>query len=187
MALPAPVHHETARVVLTMPPPREAPAVVAYLARNRARLTPLEPERPAELYTEPFWQERLELNRREYAEDLSLRLVMYERQRPDHVVGMINFTAIVRGGFQACLLGYSLDEAAEGRGLMSEGLSQAIAHAFGEMQLHRVQANHLPENVRSARLLRRLGFVNEGFARNYLHIGGRWRDHVLTSLTRDPE
>ena len=51
------------------------------------------------------------------------------------------------------------------------------------LRLHRVQANHLPENQRSARLLQRLGFRVEGLAREYLYINGAWRDHVLTALT----
>ena len=46
----------------------------------------------------------------------------------------------------------------------------------------RLQANHVPENERSARVLERLGFEREGYARDYLFIGGRWRDHVLTAL-----
>jgi ribosomal-protein-alanine N-acetyltransferase len=41
----------------------------------------------------------------------------------------------------------------------------------------------VPTNERSGRLLRRLGFVVEGYARDYLFIGGQFRDHVLTSLT----
>ena len=54
---------------------------------------------------------------------------------------------------------------------------------FDTVGLHRIQANHLPENVRSARLLRRVGFVPEGYARDYLFIDGAWRDHVLTACT----
>jgi ribosomal-protein-alanine N-acetyltransferase len=44
-------------------------------------------------------------------------------------------------------------------------------------------ANYRPENERSGRLLQRLGFAREGYARDYLFIDGAWRDHVLTSLT----
>ena len=45
-------------------------------------------------------------------------------------------------------------------------------------------ANHLPRNERSARLLARLGFEREGYARRYLQIAGVWEDHVLTALSR---
>ena len=66
---------------------------------------------------------------------------------------------------------------------MFEALQATLGHAFEVLRLHRVQANHLPENHRSARLLRRLGFRIEGLARDYLYVNGAWRDHVLTALT----
>jgi ribosomal-protein-alanine N-acetyltransferase len=181
MPFPSPVHLETERLVLTMPPPGEAPRVVDYVVRNRAFLKPFEPTRPAEFYTVSFWEERLATNRRELEEDRSMRLVMYSRAEP-LVIGFVNFNAFQRGPFQACLLGYSLDEHHQGKGLMYEALQRAIAHVFDELELHRIMANYLPDNARSGRLLERLGFVREGYARNYVHIDGRWRDHVLTSL-----
>ncbi len=58
-----------------------------------------------------------------------------------------------------------------------------IDYAFRELRLHRIMANYRPENGRSGRLLERLGFVREGYARDYLFIDGAWRDHVLTSKT----
>jgi ribosomal-protein-alanine N-acetyltransferase len=66
---------------------------------------------------------------------------------------------------------------------MSEALRATIAHVFGTLKLHRIMANHLPENTRSAALLKKLGFAVEGYARDYLFIAGAWRDHVLTALT----
>jgi len=73
----------------------------------------------------------------------------------------------------------------QGQGLMYEALQCAIGFVFGELGLHRVMANYRPENERSHRLLRRLGFEQEGHARAYLHIDGHWRDHVLTSLINE--
>jgi ribosomal-protein-alanine N-acetyltransferase len=83
---------------------------------------------------------------------------------------------------QAADLGYGLDARHQGQGLMTEALRTACDYAFSAMGLHRIQANHLPENLKSAAVLRRLGFVVEGYARDYLLINGRWRDHVLTAL-----
>ena len=71
----------------------------------------------------------------------------------------------------------------EGQGLMFEALAGDAGPCLRGLRLHRVQANHLPENHRSARLLQRLGFRIEGLARDYLYINGAWRDHVLTALT----
>lgn len=46
----------------------------------------------------------------------------------------------------------------------------------------RIQASYIPDNVRSGRLLQRLGFQREGLAPRYLFIDGAWRDHVITAL-----
>jgi [ribosomal protein S5]-alanine N-acetyltransferase len=65
---------------------------------------------------------------------------------------------------------------------MFEALTVVIAYAFNDMGLHRIMANYIPTNERSGRLLRRLGFVVEGYARDYLFLAGNWQDHILTSL-----
>ncbi len=61
----------------------------------------------------------------------------------------------------------------------------AVREVMARHRLHRVMATHLPENLRSARLLRRLGFAVEGYARDFLQINGRWRDTVLLSRLVD--
>ena len=68
---------------------------------------------------------------------------------------------------------------------MYEALAAAIPHVFANLGLHRVMANYRPENVRSGRLLQRLGFEREGLARSYLKINGVWTDHVLTSVINE--
>ncbi|MEM9196204.1 MAG: alanine acetyltransferase, partial [Myxococcota bacterium] len=87
-----------------MPPPSEAPRMVGYVERNRRHLGPWEPRHPDVYYTRAFWEDRLEENRNEYARDRSMRLVLFERGKPDsEVVGVANFTSIIRGAFHACL------------------------------------------------------------------------------------
>ena len=65
--------------------------------------------------------------------------------------------------------------------MMREALEATVEHVFAVLKLHRIQANYVPHNARSGRLLERLGFVNEGLAKDYLFIDGAWRDHVLTA------
>ncbi len=170
----------TARLVLEVPEPDTAPRVVAFYERNKAHFAPWDPPHPPRFLTEAYWREKLAQSRLEMLQGQSLRLFLLEGEL---VVGSCNFTNFVRGPFQACYLGYSIDKDREGKGLMAEALRAATAHVFSELKLHRIMANHLPENLRSARLLRRLGFVVEGYARDYLYINGAWRDHVLTALT----
>lgn len=98
---------------------------------------------------------------------------------------MCNLTQIFRGLFQACYLGYKIDHAYQGKGFMFEALQETIRFAFEDFKLHRIMANYIPSNIRSANLLNRLGFEIEGYAKNYLLINGSWKDHVLTALSHE--
>ncbi len=70
---------------------------------------------------------------------------------------------------------------------MAAAISLTLDWAFGEMGLHRIEAACLPENQPSADLLRKCGFTEEGYARRYLRIDGRWQDHLLFAiLDSDP-
>ena len=98
------------------------------------------------------------------------------------VAGVINVTEIVRGLFQSAYLGcYALVPHA-GRGYLSAGLKLVLRRAFGELRLHRLEANIQPENAASISLFRRHGFRLEGYSPRYLKIGGRWRDHERWAL-----
>ena len=98
------------------------------------------------------------------------------------VVGALNLSEIVRGGFQSCYMGYYVGAGYQGRGYMTDALRLVLAHAFETLKLHRVEANIQPANVASVALVRRAGFTREGFSRRYLKISGRWRDHERYAL-----
>ncbi len=95
----------------------------------------------------------------------------------NELAGVINVMEIVRGLFHGAYLGYYAFTPFAGQGLMREGVTLALDHAFGELGLHRIEANVQPKNERSRRLVSELGFRLEGFSPRYLKIGGRWRDH----------
>jgi ribosomal-protein-alanine N-acetyltransferase len=95
---------------------------------------------------------------------------------------VVNISEIVRGIFQSAYLGYYAFEPLAGHGLMRQGLGRVIDHAFDKMRLHRLEANIQPQNRRSIRLVRSLGFRREGLSRRYLRIAGHWRDHERWAL-----
>jgi ribosomal-protein-alanine N-acetyltransferase len=104
------------------------------------------------------------------------------RREDDALAGVFNFSEILRGAFQSAHLGYSAFAPHHGQGYMTEGMALALDAAFGPLALHRVEANIQPTNARSLALVERLGFTREGYARRYVKIGARWRDHLRYAM-----
>ncbi|MCE2424103.1 MAG: GNAT family N-acetyltransferase [Pseudomonadales bacterium] len=98
--------------------------------------------------------------------------------RQNHeIVGVININNIVQGALRSASVGYYVAQAQVGQGYMREGLTRIKEYAFGELGLHRLEANIQPANKASIRLVRSCGFVHEGLSRQFLYIEGAWRDH----------
>ena len=154
------------------------PTIQAYYRGNAAHLAPWEPQRPADYHSDESWRARLAEAETAHAAGTALLLAGINAA-DGTMIAACNFTNIARGPLQAEHLGYSVAKSAEGTGIMHELLSASLTYVFDTLDLHRVMANHLPENERSAALLERLGFEREGYARSYLKIAGVWRDHVL--------
>lgn len=105
------------------------------------------------------------------------------RRRSDKaLVGYVDVTGIIRGVFLSAYLSYYAFTGQERQGLMTEGLRLVIRHAFGELRLHRLEANIQPGNVASIALVKGCGFAKEGYSPRYLKIRGRWRDHERWAL-----
>jgi len=176
---------ETQRLRLVIAQPGlEEPLALFYRENFAGHLDRWSPPMPGDKLDPAYWARQLPLFAREFDAGTTVHWVLLPpRGDLPEAVGTCNFTQIAGGPFRACVLGYQVARRHEGRGLMQEALRAGIGFAFRELRLHRIMANYRPENARSGRLLERLGFVREGFAREYLFIDGAWRDHVLTSLT----
>lgn len=174
---------ETDRLILNTLSSCDPAAVLEFESTNRTFLAPYEPLRDERYFTLEHWTEQINTYRQLEQSGAARRFYLFAKDDPESAIGRIGFSNIVRGVFHACHLGFALAESACGRGFMTEALRASIAFMFETENLHRIQANYLPSNERSGRLLNRLGFVEEGRANYYLHIAGRWQDHILTSLT----
>lgn len=152
-----------------------------YLVNNRAHLAPYEPLRDDEYFALENIQNRIINSLNDYQQKRSLLLVV-TLKNDQKIIGSINFTNFVYGVFQACYLGFSLDHASQGKGLMYESLESSIEYVRENYGTHRIMANHLPDNLRSSNTLEKLGFKKEGYAQSYLKINGEWQDHILNSL-----
>lgn len=171
------------RLLLRIGIQEDIPQILKYFNDNKTYLTPFYPNWVEKFFTEEYWQYNLENSFLEFIHDQSLKLFIFLRKNPQQIIGVINFNNFVRGSAHFCYVGYSLAEAEQGKGYMTEALKAATQYLFNELNFHRVMANYMPHNQRSGNVLKRLGFVVEGYARDYLLINGQWQDHILTSLT----
>jgi [ribosomal protein S5]-alanine N-acetyltransferase len=99
------------------------------------------------------------------------------RREDGAIVGVYNISQIFYGPLRGAYLGYYAFEPFAGEGFMRDGLRLVLRYAFGQLGLHRLEANIQPENRRSLALVADAGFRHEGFSPRYLKIAGRWRDH----------
>lgn len=178
----SPLLLETERLVLAIPGPDWATALASYRARNTEHLRNAGPTAPLNLKAAT---DRLRRAQNQFYGGLAVSLLLFRKEAPEVTIGSLTFDRIVRGPMRGAGMGYGLDHEQLGRGFMSEAARRGITFMFEEWGMHRIEADYQPTNERSGRLLRRLGFVVEGYSRDYLYINGAWRDHVKTALTRD--
>ena len=182
MNLVYPIH--TPRTLVRVVDAGDAQRLLRYRVQNREHLAPWEPLRDSSYYTLDHCIHTLADAREAMRLDRVYPFVVLDLAGAD-IIANFTFANIVRGAFQACHLGYSVAASRQGQGLMYEALSAVMPWAFRELDMHRVMANYMPRNERSGRLLERLGFEREGYAKRYLQIAGVWEDHVLTARIRE--
>lgn len=101
----------------------------------------------------------------------------------DALAGQLTVANVVRGALRSAQIGYWIDRAVSGRGVMTIAVALAADHCFGPVGLHRIQIDIRPENAPSRRVVEKLGFREEAHFVRYLDIDGAFRDHIGYALT----
>lgn len=174
---------ETERMVLRLPAHGDFAAWTALRAESRAFLTPWEPVWHADHLTRRSFTNRVYWAARASRSGTSLPLFLTRREDGE-LLGAITLDGIRRGPAQMGTLGYWIGAPFARQGYMREAIDAVVGHAFGTMDLSRIEAACLPENTASRGVLEQCGFKYEGVAQSYLQINGRWRNHVLYSYLR---
>lgn len=174
----------TPRLHLAIPAEGDAPALLSYAVRNCQHLAPWSPPAPPGWNTLDNARRRAHLYQEQARTGVCYRFWARSEAAPDSdFVAAVTLSQVVLGPKRSCSLGYHVDAACEGVGYVTEAAKAVIDFAFRRLLLHRIEATYVPNNERSARVLARLGFEREGYAKEYLYVGGRFQDHVLTALT----
>ena len=160
----------------------DAGDLAALFSSEREHLAPWDPRRDPGFYTRAGQRARLSAVERDRAAGTAYRFLILEG---GELAGEIALSNVVRRAFQSASLGYWVAGGRNGRGVGTAAVGEICRLAFGELDLHRVEAATLVHNVASQIVLDRNGFAPFGVAASYLRIAGAWCDHVLFQRIAD--
>jgi len=167
---------ETTRLILRTIEPSDAEKYLQYLIRNKKFLEEWEPKREESDYSiEKIESQINDENKRSLDKKSYLFLIL--NKKSEEIIGTIKISNIILGPFLSCYLGYKLSDAYINNGYMTEAVLAIKDYCFNDLGLHRIEANVMPRNVRSQKVLLKSGFVCEGISKKYLKINGVWEDH----------
>ncbi len=177
--------YETKRLLLKILNKHDKELVFDYYLRNKDFLLDWVPSRELEFYTLNYHKHMLATEYKAFVDKEHIRFWVFRKDNPNQIIGTICFSQIVYGAFQSCYLGYSLSKGNERQGYMSEAIKKGMKIIFDELKIHRIEANVMPKNTASLKVLDQLGFQNEGLANKYLKINGKWEDHIHMVILND--
>lgn len=176
--------YKTDRLILRLLGEEEAPAVLQFYRKNRAVFEPYEAIHPEQFYTESYQRTLLNCELSLTLKHNLIRFYVFRRENPDEIIGTVCFRNIDRSTYYSCETGYRFSPAYWHKGYAREALAFGIQLMFEEFHLHRIEATVMPENTASIRLLESLAFQQEGIAREFALIQGKWEDHIRFALIR---
>lgn len=167
-------------------PPIEGdwPAWAALRERSREFLVPWEPTWANDALSQASFRRRCRQYAADWHEGVGYSFLLFHRE-DDRLLGGISLSNVRRGIVLTCSAGYWIGAPYARKGHMTDGVRAMLRFAFGQLGLHRVEAACIPDNEASRRLLLKVGFEQEGYAREYLKIDGKWRDHLLFGILAD--
>jgi len=184
LARPEPFRLTGERVRLRPPERGDYEDWASLRARSRAFLAPWEPSWPPDALSRANFRVRVARYAEDWRTDQAYNFFIFAHDGT--LLGGIGLANIRRGVSETASLGYWIGEPFARQGYMTAALPLVLDFAFGRLRLHRVEAACLPTNVPSRALLLRAGFEQEGYARQYLCIDGKWQDHLLFAILREP-
>ncbi len=167
---------ETERLILRVPNTSMAESILAYYLTNKVFLEPWEPLRRDGFYTYDTQFTNLSLDAEAVERGEILRYWIYLKDGTGPI-GSVALTNIIKGVFKSCFLGYKLSEGHCGRGYMTEAIEKIVEIAFQDLKLHRIEADIMPQNLKSIKIVEKLGFKKEGLSEEFSKINDKWEDH----------
>jgi ribosomal-protein-alanine N-acetyltransferase len=176
---------ETGRLTLKSLNKNDAEAYYNFLMRNTDFLKPWSPKYEDEYFNLSHHEKKFIQLEKDTEEGRYIKFGVHNKNDLNTIIGSVSFSSIIHGPFKSCYLGYRVDEKENGKGFATEAVKSGIDYIFNTLNLHRTEANVIPRNTASIRVVEKLGFTYEGQSKKYLQINGVWEDHNHYALIND--
>jgi ribosomal-protein-alanine N-acetyltransferase len=170
--------YSTDRLILSILTQADGDKVLSFYERNKDFFERWEPERDQNFYTYAYQRVTLSIEYNLLLQSKLLRFWVFEKDNLHNIIGTVNFYNIALQSFSTCQIGYKFDQNYVGKGYAFESISKGMEILFHEFKLHRIEANIMPSNLPSIKLISNLGFQYEGIAKSSIQIKGIWEDHA---------
>lgn len=159
----------------------DAAELLNFEKRNRGFFEKYSITHPENYWTLETQKELIKKWEQNTNKDLEYRFGIF-KINSDILIGTIGLFQVFRGPRESALLGYSLDQEHNGKGYTTEAANLVVKYAFEDLNLHRIEAGVMPDNVGSIRVLEKVGFHKEGLAKKNVKINGSWEDHQMLAI-----
>lgn len=150
-------------------------------SQSKNFLKPWEPLWPDDDLSKIGFRRRLKSYTQQRHSGIGRTFFLFKRNS-DELIGGISLTRITFGITRSAMLGYWMGVDFAKQGNMQKAVPAVLGLAFNSLKLERIEAACLPTNSTSIHLLKKLGFNEEGYAREYLEINGKREDHILFAI-----
>ncbi len=175
----------TERLTLRELTAQDAEKFCDFLLRNKEFFRSSGPIYDKEYESVEYHRKMLERSQIESMDGRHYKFGIFLKDDTERIIGSAALSNIVMGNFRSCFLGYRIDEHENSKGYATEALKKVIDFGFEELTLHRIEANIMPGNKPSIRVIEKLGFIYEGDSKQYLRINGIWKDHSHYVILND--
>lgn len=176
--MPGPVFLEGERVALHPPTEEDVPFLLeewnsSEIRATRSDLYPMGPDDVERYLGGTLGREDRTVALLACRDGEPVGLVLLVREMPNDVE------------FRRGELAYWIARDEWGNGYATEASTLLLDHAFGRLGVHRVRATAYETNPGSRRVLEKLGFAEEGRAREAAYADSKWVDQVMYGLIED--
>lgn len=174
---------ESKRWIIRLPKEGDALKVQKYHIANKAFFKPWMPTYAPNRFNLDYIEASIMVSLDYYQKGKLLPLLVLH-PITEEVIGRVTYSQIQRSVAQYCSVGYNVAKKWNGKGVATEVLRASNAYVFEVLKLHRIEANILPINKGSIRVVQKLGFEEEGLCKGLLKIDGQWQDHLRFALVQ---